>query len=245
MGIKFGYSSFKKVPDGLIDWSKIYDISYMFANSQIQTLEGIDFSNINEMSDAFNYTPLQNLDGFNPGERLMYMNRAFMRTQIKIVPDLDLHNVLLLGNLFEDCQLEEVGDLHLESVGSIDGIFWGYGGMQSLRKIGAFYVPNIVSAIGDLFYYDFVDFTLPDLTEMGGLIGLKGSWISTRGLNIMPNLTYQSCINILNGLYDFTGNGETPNTDQGQLRVHPNFLTAVGEEINIAISKGWTLLTDE
>ena len=56
-----------------------------------------------------------------------------------------------------------------------------------------------------------------------------------------PNLTYESCINILNGLYDFTGNGETPASNQGKLKVHSNFLTTVGDEISIGTNKGWTI----
>ena len=57
----------------------------------------------------------------------------------------------------------------------------------------------------------------------------------------MPNLTYESCISILNNLYDFTGNGETPDNNQGKLKVHPNFLTTVGDEISIGVAKGWTI----
>lgn len=57
----------------------------------------------------------------------------------------------------------------------------------------------------------------------------------------MPNLTYESCISILNNLYDFTGNGETPNSSQGKLKVHQNFLGKVGDKISIGINKGWTI----
>lgn len=57
----------------------------------------------------------------------------------------------------------------------------------------------------------------------------------------LPNLTYESCISILNNLYDFTGNGVTPNSSQGQLKVHSNFLSLVGDEISIGTNKGWTI----
>lgn len=59
--------------------------------------------------------------------------------------------------------------------------------------------------------------------------------------NYMPNLTYESCISILNNLYDFVGNGVTPNSSQGKLKVHSNFLTTVGDELSIATSRGWTI----
>lgn len=57
----------------------------------------------------------------------------------------------------------------------------------------------------------------------------------------LPNLTYESCISILNNLYDFVGNGKTPTSSQGKLKVHANFLTTVGDDINIGIQKGWTI----
>jgi surface protein len=79
------------------------------------------------------------------------------------------------------------------------------------------------------------------LTYVGGFIGMKYNWSDNYGLNKYSNLTYESCINILNGLHDFTGNGETPTSSQGKLKVHPNFLTAVGDEISIGTNKGWTI----
>jgi hypothetical protein len=57
----------------------------------------------------------------------------------------------------------------------------------------------------------------------------------------LANLTYESCISILNNLYDFTGNGVTPTSSQGKLKVHANFLTTVGDELSIGTNKGWTI----
>ena len=113
----------------------------------------------------------------------------------------------------------------------------------------AFNCPNMVtlSAIkadslsfgssGNIFGYS----DMKNLVNFGGLIGLKSSFNSSYAFNRLPNLNYESCINILNGLYDFTGNGETPNSSQGKLKVHSNFLSLVGEEISIGTSKGWTI----
>ena len=83
--------------------------------------------------------------------------------------------------------------------------------------------------------------SLPKLTDFGGLLNLKCSLANNYSFKSLPNLTYESCINVLNGLYDFTGNGETPDNNQGKLKVHPNFLTTVGDEISIGTNKGWTI----
>ena len=82
---------------------------------------------------------------------------------------------------------------------------------------------------------------LSKITDFGGFLNLKCSLTGDYNFKKLPNLTYQSCINILNGLYDFTGNGETPNSEQGELKVHQNFLDTVGDEISIGVNKGWTI----
>ena len=77
------------------------------------------------------------------------------------------------------------------------------------------------------------------LTDIGGFIDMKMSWDDNYGLKKFPNLTYQSCINILNGLFDFSGT--TVGANQGILKVHQNFLDLVGDEIAIGTAKGWTI----
>ena len=73
------------------------------------------------------------------------------------------------------------------------------------------------------------------LTDVGGWKNLKINWNDNYGLVLCPNLTYQSCINVLNGLADVTELGGRT------LKVHPNFLTNVGDEISIGTNKGWII----
>lgn len=75
--------------------------------------------------------------------------------------------------------------------------------------------------------------------EMGGFINLKSSMTQNDGIASCPNITYESCMNILNGLYDFKD--ETPTSTQGKLKVNQAFLDLVGDNINIAINKNWTI----
>ena len=87
-------------------------------------------------------------------------------------------------------------------------------------------------------YFSYDSDGMSALTDVGGWENLKYNWNDDCGLATCPNLTYQSCINILNGLYDFVGNGST---ETRTLKVHPNFLTTVGDEISIGVAKGWTI----
>ena len=74
-----------------------------------------------------------------------------------------------------------------------------------------------------------------NLTDVGGWINLNINWNDNGGLVKCPNLTYQSCINILNGLADVTELGGRT------LKVHQNFLDTVGDEISIGVAKSWTI----
>jgi hypothetical protein len=236
MDTKFGFSSFKKVPE-IFDFSNVTNMGDMFRNTQLNTLEGIDFSNVINITYAFyGCGNLTNLDYFTPGKSLITMNNAFDSCGgLRIIPNLDLSSVLDAGGLFESCGgIEEIGDINFENATSIGGFLKTYGDGYPIRKIGVFNVPNLEN-IGDFFYYTFTPVIRDNLTEMGGFIGLKCNWDGGNGLDSCPNLTYQSCINILNGLADVTELGGRT------LKVHPNFLTTVGDEISIGTNKGWTI----
>ena len=188
-GIKFGQSTFTKVPEWA-DFNGIYDMSYMFSNCKnLQTIPQIDTSNATNMS-------------------YMFYNCNSLQT----IPQIDTSNVTNMNNMFYN--------------------FTGNKTLISLPKFNCQKVTNIIS------YFSYYADGMSVLTDVGGWENLKCEWNDKYGLASCPNLTYQSCINILNGLYDFVGNGESI---RRTLKVHPNFLTTVGEEISIGTAKGWTI----
>ena len=141
------------------------------------------------------------------------MNNAFWQCEkLTSFPPIDTSNVTNMSNAFNNCS-------SLTSLPALNA--------QSL---------NMPSFQGIFGYGD-----LPNLTDFGGFINLKNSLTDDKNLKKLPNLTYESCINVLNGLYDFVAAGETPNNNQGKLKVHQNFLDKVGDEISIATSKGWVV----
>ena len=210
-GIKLAYSSFAEVPE-IFDFSNVKDYSYMFNNcSSLQTTPLIDFKNATTMKDAFSSC-----------------------RSLKIIPNWDLSNVDDASYMFQECgSLIEVGNLNLEKTRNLSHFLF-YSWDRPLEKIGVLNVPNVEN-INEFFYYNFSPKTIPNLTEMGGFVGLKCNWNGVNGLDSCPNLTYQSCINILNGLADVTELGGRT------LKVHPNFLTTVSDEISIGTNKGWTI----
>lgn len=138
--------------------------------------------------------------------------------------------------MFTGCtSLTSVSGLDTSRAAEMTGMLYGCTSLTSLQELDASSL--VVQATLGLFWpgsiYDY-----PNLTDAGGLKNLKIS-IEDSNWNLCPNLSLQSCLNILHGLYDFTGHGEQPGEGQGKLKVHANFISLVGDDISIATDKGW------
>jgi surface protein len=157
---------------------------------------------------------------------------------ILVGSDWDTGKVTTMNSMFSNCtNLTEV-DLSNWDTGKVTTMDSMFNYCTKLKRVSSINC----SGISTKNYYPIYNYSeLSDLTDVGGFVGMKMSWDNTYGLVKCPNLTYESCINILNGLYDFTGNNQTPTSSQGKLKVHQNFLTLVGDEINIGTNKGWTI----
>ena len=262
-GIKFAYASFRDIPDWA-DWEGITDMSNMFYSCySITTISLIDTSSVTDMSGMFKYssnlTTIHLLNTSNvTNMREMFMSCSKLTTiplldtsnvtnmeamfvdcyALTTIPLLDTSKVTIMYRMFNGCsKLTTIPALNTSSVRDMNNMFGYCSSLTSLPALDC-------SSIGTDYYNAAAWFgysTLNNLTEIGGFLNLKTKSDSGYGLVQCPNLTYQSCINVLNGLYDFTGNGETPNSEQGKLKVHANFLTTVGEDISIGLNKGWTI----
>ena len=220
MSYAFAYYKGTSIPE--LDTSKVTDMSNMIAYCYKLTsldLSNWDTSNVTNMSYLFHYCQnLTSLDISNwDTSKVTDMNSMFYYcgnlTEIKGIENWDTSKVTNMGNMFNSCS-------KLETLSSIN-----CGGITGTDSSGA-----------GLFGYS----GLSSLKNFGGWINLKKS-VTNYGINKCPNLTYESCINVLNGLFDFTGNGTTPASNEGKLKVHQNFLNLVGEEISIGTNKGWTI----
>ena len=186
----------------------------------------------------------------------------FVYSTFKEIPDfLDFSNVTDMSRMFESCgNLTTISKIDTSNATNMENIFYYCTNLTTIPQLDTSKVTNMSDAFSrctaltslpalnmqNLNMYSFTGIfgntELPKLTNLGGFLNLKLSLTSDKNLKKLPNLTYESCINVLNGLYDFTSNGETPTSAQGELKVHPNFLTTVGDEISIATNKGWRIL---
>ena len=236
-GLKLGYSKFTEVPEWA-DFEGITDMSNMFYEcrelqiipqfntsnatnmyqmfywcTSIQTIPQIDTSNVRNMSTMFYYCrELQTIPQFNTSNATNMFQMFYACEKLQAIPQIDTSNVRNMGNMFESCG--SLVSLPALDARSLD--MWSFMGVFGSND-------------------------LPKITDFGGFINLKHSLASDDNLKRLPNLTKESCINVLNGLYDFTGNGETPNSEQGQLKVAQSFIDKVGDEISIGINKGWSI----
>lgn len=210
--IKFGNSSFTELPE----WADFYgvtDLTNMFLEcSNLKRIPAIDTSQVTAMSYTFkNCYTLETLPLLDTS-KVTFMQNTFWRCdKLTTIPPIDTSSVIEMQNAFYAC--------------------------ESLTSLPALNAQSMNMTYGGIFG----SYELPKLINFGGFINLKSSLTDDKNLKKLPNLTYESCINILNGLYDFTGNGETPNSSQGQLKVHQNFLDKVGDEISIGTAKGWVI----
>lgn len=191
----------------------IQDEGIFFSNSTFTRVpEWADWSGIKSFSNMFSACKNLELIPLIDTSKVTNMYQAFYNCiNITTIPQLDMSNVTQMSYMFSGC--------------------------SKLISVPALNVGSVTTAIT----YLFGSSNNTTLTDFGGLIGLKASCKDNYSFAKVQNLTYESCINILNGLYDFTGNGETPSSSQGQLKVHANFLRTVGDELSIGTDKGWTI----
>lgn len=207
-----------------MDLSGTRMVNFMFSHCPINEddlmqMSNWDMSNVYDMEGLFNFCSFTYMYPIENWKLSAIYNLTDLFCYCSYLKEVDISKwntsgVYYMGGMFDNCSsLEKVGPIRADGVGDLAS-YNGLFGWNNMDK----------------------------LTDFGGLINLKCS-MTSYGFDKCPNLNYQSCINILNGLYDFTGEGKTPSSSQGKLKVHPNFLTLVGDEIGIATAKGWTITT--
>ena len=213
IGIQLSYGKFTEVPEWA-DFDGITDMYSMFQNcSNLQTIPLIDTSNVTNM--GYMFSGCRNL---------------------QTIPLIDTSNVTNMNLMFGACSsLQAIPQLNTSNVTNMSHMFFMEVKLNSLSSLPKLDCQK-VNAMDH--YFSGTKDGMSTLTDVGGWENLKCDWNDDYGLATCPNLTYQSCINILNGLYDFVGNGST---ETRTLKVHQNFLDAVGEEISIGTNKGWQI----
>lgn len=237
MNNMFYASLFTTVP--LFDTSNVTDMGWMFGEcNQLTSVPAFNTSNVTVMDRMFqNCKALTSVPAFNTSNVTTMQRMFYYCSKLTSVPHFDTSNVTNMDSMFYNCSLlKTIPPFNTSKVTTMSSMLSSCYALESLPALDC-------GAISYTNYYPLQSYgnNFDKLTDVGGFLNMKFSWNDTYGLQKCPNLTRESCINILNGLYDFSGNGETPAYNQGVLKVHANFLTAVGDDISIGTSKGWTI----
>jgi hypothetical protein len=238
-GMKCSYSSFKTLPSW-VDLNGMDDYSYMFSDSKIEEAPYFDTSKAVSMrkmyANCFNITSVPLYDVKNATD----LTAMFSNTQnLQYIPNFELgtKDVTIAEIAYGCAKITKFPQLDTSGVVNMQSMVYG---CTALTELPALDASNInVSTYNSASIIGYTE--LKNLTKAGGLIGLRKKIDDNYGWAKCPNLDYESCINILNGLFDFAGNGITPSSNEGKLKVHKNFLTLVGDEIIIGTNKGWTI----
>lgn len=197
-------------------------------SSIVEIPQWADWDGITNMTNMFNNcNGLKTLQYIDTSRVTTMANMFYYCGNLETIPLLNTSNVTDMSNMFYNCgKLKTIPAIDTSKVNNTTYMFYSCGSLESIPPLNA---QSLTS--NQMFGYS----EMTKLTDFGGLIGLKNNFNGNYAFNKCPNLTYQSCINILNGLADVTELGGRT------LKVHSNFLTTVGDEISIGTDKGWTI----
>lgn len=241
-GIKFSNSTFTEIPDYL-DFSECSDLSYVF--SSCDNLNNINLVNIKatNMSHLFsNNTSLTNIISLNTSNATDIGNCFATCSSLVTIPLLDTHNVIKMDYLFtQNKKLQSIPQLVTTNLEDASYMFYYCEKLESVPLLDFGSVRNANRIFG---YCN-------SLTELGGLQNFKPS-VSYGFFENAPNLTVDSLMNVINNLYDWSGNTNGYASLNNGKRVYfstshylkfgqTNLDKLTPEQIAVATAKGWTL----
>lgn len=222
--------------------TKSYKHKGSYANFAMQyvTKAEIDLSGFTDCRYAF--ADCQNLESLTlkgtENGAILYITNMFTKClELKNVPDFNTSNVIMADSCFRDCKsLKKITSLDVGKTTSMKEMFSDCTALEEVCELDCKNSKNVQA----MFNYD------SNLTTLGGLKNLgkayTGSSVNYTAYNLnltmSSNLTKQSLLNVINGLYDLAGHGKPA---QGLFLGDVNLAKLTAEEIAIATNKGWNV----
>ena len=242
-----------------IDTSKVTNMNSMFAGcSSLTTVPLLDTSNVTSMFNMnSNCSRLTTIPLFNTSKVTNMSNMFNGCSSLTTVPQFDTNNVDITSQMFGGCSsLTTIPLLNTSNVTNMNNMFNGCSNLTTIPLLDTSNVTTMnymfmsCSKLESLPLLDFGSITnlntffgysnITTLTTLGGFKNLKINWSDSYGLYRLPNLTYQSVMNVINNLYDFRANGDTTTTRTLKLNSKSLALLSDADKA-IATAKGWIL----
>lgn len=233
----------------LFDTSKVTTMEEMFKmsdvvnNSALTTVPLFNTSKVTTMTYMFYYcTSLTNVPAFNTSS---CTNMSYMFSNCRSLtaaPEFtDTSKVTTMARMFMDCSSLKgaIPAYNTSKVTTMAYMFQNAIGITSLPEFDCSSLQTMTTFLGGSTAPKFIS-----LTTMGGFknLGMVSNFNAPSDYYFMyqcPNLTKESLLNVLNGLYDRASAGYSILS----LRLHSNHLAMLSdEEKAIATNKGWTLI---
>jgi hypothetical protein len=246
-GLRFGQSQFWEIPD-YFDFSNVTDMNNMFANCN--NLETVHLS----INDNFTGSMYQTFTNCGNLKKVIFdnipqpYNTSYLFYdcwQLEEYPEIDLSKCTETSWMFYTSGLKNI-NYNFSMVQYADVMF---GCCYSLKQLPLLNFTSLKNSYNSIIGGNWE--TNDYLTEIGGFQGLRASFDSF--IEMCTNLTTESLVNIINYLYDWSGNtdGRAYNeyydeyweygTDHYLNFGQTNLDKLTDEQIAIATNKGWTL----
>ena len=218
----------------------------------------------NEIDDDIAYSKSL-YDAWNPENTTLY-NAYKGDTKMVYAPAIDTSNVTNMNYAFSGCtQLEYMPDYDTTNVANYEFFCANCTKLKRVPKISMKRIPT--ECFTDVLYKGYkMLYECGSIVTMGGFVDCEHiRWVSgtyhpfygkKRLENVLEmgifkyslditnssKLTVESLMVFINALYDFTGKGETPKSNQGTLYLgSTNLAKLTDEQKAIATNKGWIL----
>lgn len=232
------------------------NMSNMFGNSynlnEIIFGDNFDTTNVTNMANMFNLTALTslNLSKFKTSKvtNMEQMFRGFKGTTLNL-STFNFSKVTNMQNMFGACvNLQAITFPAVFDTSKVTWMAYAFSSCTSVQSLPLFDC-SAVTSINNLFKYgSATDFAI---TTLGGFNNLGKGYLTSRSANyssytldlsVCNNLTEQSLINVLNGLYDIATKGcNTQSCILGATNLAKLTSSAGQQALSDAQTKGWTI----
>lgn len=199
----------------------------------------VDTSRVTDFSSTFgNCSSLLSIPQLNTSSATSFYNTFSSCTGLKTIPQLNTLNVTTFNSTFAYCSsLLSIPQLDTSNSTTFASMFYFCKLLTIAPQLNAVNCTSIYNMFSNCI----------SLTTFGGLLNLGQAYSTTSSandnnyklnLNACTNLTHDSLINVINGLYDIATKG--CNTQQLILG-STNLAKLTAEEISTCTSKGWSV----
>ena len=230
----------KEIPsDYFISSTRTSMANHFYGCSSLTVVPEFDCSNIKSFDSVFrDCENLTSVSLLNTG-KVTTMNYMFYNCRkLTSISELDCSSCTTLNYMFRDCKsLTSVSLLNTGKVTNMSYLFYGGTGLVTIPELDC-------SSVTNMSWMLHPNSTTSSLTNLGGFknLGAKSSLTNTSNyfLDSHPNVTHDSLMNVINGLYDRKTAGYSVITLKFG---STNLAKLTDEEKAIATNKGWTLST--